>query len=447
MQHSERSSITSLASIFAFRMLGLFMILPVFALYAQSLPDATPVLIGIALGIYGLTQACLQLPFGFLSDRLGRKPIIAIGLLIFIAGSIVAALSQSIEGIIIGRAIQGAGAIGSVTIAFIADLTLEENRTKAMAMVGMTIGTAFMLAMVLGPILNTYIGVPGIFWLTADLACIGLLLLFKLPTPTNTHHQRDAEPIPALFKSMLMNKELLRLDLGIFVLHTVLTALFVVLPLLLQNIAGVPEHNQWMIYLPVLVVAFFTMLPLIIIAEKQRKIRRVYVGAIMLLLLAQLGLFTLPHHTWCIAILLWLFFTAFTALEALLPSLISKIAPAGSKGTAIGIYSTSQFLGIFVGGSVGGWLYGEHQLSGVFGFCIALLALWLLIAAFMKKPQYLATYTLNIGKMDTAQSALLQQRLLNQNGVAEALIDASEGVAYLKIDSQTCDKAALHKYT
>lgn len=448
MNPLERRATLSLAMIFAFRMLGLFMILPVFALYARHLPGATATLIGVALGIYGLTQACLQIPFGMLSDKVGRKPMIVIGMLIFALGSIIAALSHTIEGIIIGRAIQGAGAVGAVIIALVADSTLEQNRTKAMAMMGMTIGLAFVFAMILGPLLNDWIGVSGIFWLTAGLAFLSLLIVWLgVPTPKTLHLQRDAETVPGLLKSMLKNTELLRLDFAIFCLHAILTAIFIVIPVMLQNMAGLPENRQWLLYLPTLLLAFIAMVPFIIIAEKYRKMKGVLIGAIVVLGLTQLGLLSLPHTVGVIGLCLWVFFTAFTLLEASLPSLVSKIAPAGSKGTAMGIYSTSQFLGIFVGGIVSGWLYGQHELSGVFIFCAALAVLWLVVAITMKHPPYVATLLIKVGNIDYSAAQALQQRFLAQPGVAQALVSSEDGIAYLKIDSKIADKEQLQTMT
>lgn len=444
MTPQERRTTSSLALVFAFRMLGLFMILPVFAIYADHLQGANATLIGIALGIYGLTQACLQMPFGLLSDKFGRKPMIIIGMSIFAIGSAIAALSTTIDGVIIGRAIQGAGAVGSVIIALVADLTFEQNRTKAMAGIGMTIGLAFTLAMILGPIFNTWIGVPGIFWLTAGLAIFSILIImFMVPNPKKLHVQRDAETVPALLSRIIRNPELLRLDFAIFSLHAILTAMFIAIPLMLQNDAQLAENRQWLVYLPALILAFISMVPFIIIAEKRRKMKATMIGAIIVLILVQLALIVFPDSVWAIGIILWVFFTAFTLMEASLPSLISKVAPAGSKGTAMGVYSTSQFLGIFVGGSIGGILYGQHQLHGVFIFCAILALLWLISTITMKQPPYLATFMINIGNIDKSAANNLQQRFLAQPGVAEALIDTTDGVAYLKIDSQVADKSQL----
>jgi predicted MFS family arabinose efflux permease len=436
MTTRELRATCALAGIFAVRMLGLFIILPIFSPYAATLPDTTPVLIGLALGIYGLTQACFQIPLGMLSDRVGRKPIIAAGLIIFAGGSMMAAMAHSIAGIIIGRALQGAGAIGSTVIASVADLTLEENRTKAMAIIGSTIGLAFLLAMVLGPILNPWLHLSGIFALTAVLALLGIVILYTLVPTVHTGFHRDAEPIPALFKKLLSNPELLRLDFGICALHAMLTALFIAVPLLLTSMGNFNATQQGYFYLPILVAAFLAMLPFIILAEKHRHMKKVFLGAISLLLIAQLGLLIPSHSLWSIGIDLFLFFTAFTLLEACLPSLVSKFAPAAAKGTATGIYSSAQFLGIFLGGVIGGYAYEHFGMIGVLSFGIALAVIWLILASSMRQPLYLKTILLKIGYLNATQAQALAQHLAQTPGVAEATLVREDGIAYLKIDNK-----------
>lgn len=372
----ERKATFSIAGIFAVRLLGLFMVVPMFSLYASTLKNSTPLLMGIALGCYGLTQALLQIPFGLCSDRYGRKHIIALGLIIFTLGSFGAALSHTIWGMIISRSLQGAGAIGGATNALLADLTSAQNRLKAMAIVGVTIGIAFAAAMVLGPLLASWVNVPGIFWVSSLLGLLGLLILYHwTPTEPRLHH------IPqhnlSLF-TLFFNPLLLPLNFGVLILHALLTATFVVLPTALQNIAGLPEKQQWHVYLPVLLLAFLAMIPFIIAANKKKWSRFIFLCAIALLACAELLLWLLTHSVIGIAIGLWLFFTAFTLLEALLPSLVSKVAPSERKGTALGIYSCCQFIGIFIGGSIGGWLYGHFPVNGVFVANMMLAGIWLL---------------------------------------------------------------------
>lgn len=377
---TESRATLSLASLFALRMLGLFMIVPIFTLYAQHLQHVTPLLMGIALGCYGLTQAVLQIPFGMWSDRVGRKRIIALGLILFGLGSIIAALSHSIWGVIIGRSLQGAGAVGSTTLALLADLTRDEKRTKAMATVGVTIGMSFSLAMFLGPVLNSWISVSGIFWLTALFALIGLVILkMWVPRPEHLTVNPNVETVPANLPMVLRNPQLLRLDLGILLIHAILTATFVVLPIGLQNTAGLVEKQQWWIYLPTLLLGFATAIPMIIIAEKKRLLKQVFLTAISLIILSELLFYFGQHSILTLAVSLWLFFSAFTLLEAILPSAISKAAPKDKRGTAIGVFSSCQFFGIFLGGTLGGWLYGHFNVSGVLIACAAVAVLWLLL--------------------------------------------------------------------
>ncbi len=436
MTPSERKTTFALASIYAFRMLGLFMILPIFSLYINRIPGATPLLMGFALGIYGLTQGVLQIPFGACSDRFGRKPVIIFGLALFMIGSIIAARAHSIQFLILGRGIQGAGAVGSTLTALLADNTTEENRLKAMSSLGMTIGLAFMLALLLGPLLNSWIGLAGIFWFTAGLAGLSIVVLLKfVPTPPGHFLQRDSAAVFKQFKPILTMPELLRLDAGIFCLHALLTALFVVIPLILVDQAGLAENQQWMIYFPVLLIAFVLMLPFIILAEVKRQMRWIFIGAILVLTISQVLLARFHLHPVMIALILVFFFAAFTFLESSLPSLIAKIAPAGSKGTAMGIYSSAQFLGILAGGSFAGFCYGKWGPDSVFALCTGLGLVWLLIALGMKNPRYLSSKTVTICPVETEVAAkALQLKFLEIPGVIEAFVSPQEKTAYLKID-------------
>lgn len=446
MNKQEKRTAFSLAGIYAFRMLGLFMILPIFSLYAEHFHHADLTLIGLALGIYGLTQAILQIPFGMASDRIGRKPVIIIGLLLFAIGSVIAAESHSIYGIIIGRALQGAGAIGSTLTAFVADNVDDENRLKAMSIIGMTIGLSFIIAMILGPILNSLIGLSGIFWLTAVLAIIGIIMITCI-VPAQRKHilHRDAEAVPTHFSKILTMPELLRLDFGIFALHAMLTALFIVIPLLLTHSTGLQPDQQWMLYLPVLILAFIAMVPFIIIAEAKRRMKTIFCGAVILVTSMQFLLWHWHHSIILMAIILFVFFTAFTLLEASLPSLVAKIAPAGRKGTAMGIYSSSQFLGIFVGGTIGGLIFRYFGITSVFLFCGIIGLIWVLLAITMKKPQHLSSKILSIGPVTDEKVAVLKQKLLSISGVADVMICPDEQVAYLKVDKKILAEAELNQ--
>ncbi len=440
MESQEVLAAGSLAAVFSVRLLGLFMIYPVFAEYARHLSGATPATIGIALGIYGLSQGLLQIPFGLMSDRVGRKVMIVIGLILFGIGSVIAAMSTGITGVIIGRVIQGGGAVGSVILALVADLTAEENRTKAMAMVGITIGASFLVALVAGPVVASVAGgVPGIFWLMSGLALVGIAItLFVVPNPREERVRRDAEAVPAMFSRVLRNTELLRLDFGIFALHAMLTASFLVLPNLLRLGGRMPSADQWIIYLPLLLISVVVMVPAIIIAEKYRRMKVVFVSAVAALALSQIMLLLGGANFYVVLAALAVFFSGFNVMEASLPSLITKAAPPEAKGTATGVYSSSQFLGIFVGGVCGGLAHQIGADDGVFLLTAGLALLWLIAAATMARPSYLTTRVLPIGD-SAGDASSLADKLKQVPGVAEAVVMAEERLAYLKVDSKAFD--------
>ena len=448
LSRQEKRAGYALAAIYAVRMLGLFMILPVFTIYAETIPDSTPMLAGIALGVYGLTQGLLQIPFGMLSDKIGRKPVIVGGLLIFALGSLVAAQSDSIYGIILGRALQGSGAIAAALMALAADLSREENRLKIMSFIGVSIGFAFALSMVLGPLLNTYIGMSGLFVFTAVMALLAILVLFTLvPTPDASVFHRDTQMETTALRHVLADAQLLRLDYGIFVLHMVLMASFVAIPLTLQPQAAFDVKEHWKISLPVFLLAVALMVPFIIVAEKKRRMKQVFVGAILALLVAELVLYDAGGSLLELSFALLLFFTAFNLLEASLPSLVSKIAPADRKGTAMGIYSSSQFIGAFVGGWMGGLSYQHWGADGVFLFCGAIVLSWLLLAVTMRNPRYVSTYVLKVGSVAPQEVNLKIAELVAVRGVVEASLAADEGIAYLKVERHALDEDKLLEYS
>jgi MFS family permease len=448
MTRQETHAAGSLAAIFAMRLLGLFMIYPVFLGYAQHLRGSTPEMIGLALGAYGLTQGLLQIPFGLLSDRIGRKVVIGVGLALFAVGSAVAAMSRTIDGVLVGRVLQGTGAVGSVVLALIADLTRDEVRTRAMAMVGVTIGSSFVIAIAAGPVLASVIGVPGIFWLTAGFAMVGIGITFGIvPTPARVTRHRDAEAVPALFARIIRDRELLRLDFAIFSLHAILTACFLSVPVLLASTLHVASTGEWKLYVPVMVVSVALMVPFVIAAEKGRRMKKVFVATILLLAASLAALLAGGGNAVVLVAALVIFFTAFNTMEALLPSLVTKTAPAGAKGTATGIYSSSQFLGIFFGGAVGGWALAAGGDRAVFGFAVAVALVWLVLAVTMRRPGRYRSHVVPLGSAAGQEPGKLAALIEAAPGVVDAVVAAEEGRAYLRIDPDRFDAAAIARIT
>jgi MFS family permease len=446
MNSTELRASASLASIYGLRMLGMFLILPIFAIYAETLPSGkSHLMIGLALGAYGLTQAIFQLPFGIASDRFGRKRVIYVGLVLFVIGSLVAGLADDLPMIILGRCIQGAGAVSAAVTALVADLTREENRTKAMAMIGGTIGITFAMSLILGPVLNNLIGVSGIFLMTAVLAAAAILVVkFVVPDPVVSSFHSDAQAKTGKLKEVLKDTQLLRLNYGIFALHAAQMAMFVVVPFAIKDTSGMQANDHWQIYLPVLVSSFILMLPAIIYAEKKAKLKQVFVGAITMMFVAQLVFAFSINYFWGIVFSLGAYFVAFNVLEASLPSIITKIAPAASKGTAIGVYNTTQSLGVFVGGTVGGYLSHYYGYASVFVFCSVLMALWLIFGLSMQAPPAVKSKMYHLKKISTAKAKTLATKLAALQGVRETVVLADEGMVILKVDMQQgWDEAAV----
>jgi predicted MFS family arabinose efflux permease len=449
MSPIERRATFSIAAIFSTRMLGLFMIFPVFVLFAQEeFANVTGTQIGIAMGIYGLTQALLQIPYGVLSDKYGRKPLVIIGMLVFMFGSIVCAMADSIELMIVGRTIQGMGAVAAVLMATVADLVEEKFRLRAMAVVGITIGLSFTASLALGPFLSSLFGVRGIFWITALIALAGVLLvIYAVPEIKNQSFQREAQADSSQFAEVLKNTELLRLDIGVFILHAMLTAMFIAVPLMMRDEAGLDVLHHWHIYLPVMLLSFLLMVPFIIMAESKGKMKQIFVGAILTISLMQFAFVLLPHGYWWLAIVLLVFFTAFNLLEASLPSLVVKTSPADKKGTASGVYSSSQFMGAAVGGLVGGISYQYYGIEGVFYFTGIIGLIWFIVASYMKNPLPLSIATVALNSaMTTQEIASLTKKMLEDDGIHEVVFKLEESRVFFKIDRQFINEVGLAEY-
>lgn len=394
MSPTELRAGVSLASLFGLRMLGLFLILPVFAVHAPQLAGGNNLtLVGIALGAYGLAQAILQIPFGMASDRFGRKPVIAFGLIVFALGSFLAATATDIHVAIAGRALQGAGAISSVVVALAADLTREEHRTKIMGMIGATIGFTFALSLVAAPLLYARIGMDGLFTLTGVMALGGLAVVYWAVPEVAKPHTKYAGPAPSL-RQVLVNPELARLNFGIFSLHLVQMAMFVVLPAALIE-AGLPLAAHWKVYLPVVLVSFALMMPPILYADRRNRPQVVMGGAVALMLAVQAGL-VFAQGIAALVVLLLFFFAAFNVLEAMLPSLVSRIAPERARGSAIGIYNTTQTLGLFAGGLAGGWMAKHFGAASVYTLGAVLMLVWLVLVAGMRPVNAAGGRTLSV---------------------------------------------------
>lgn len=447
MNALEQRSVVALASVYAMRMLGLFMVMPVFMLLGRDLQGATPALLGLAIGAYGLSQAVLQVPFGLLSDRVGRKRMIYIGLLLFAAGSFLAASTGSIYVVIAGRILQGAGAIASVLMALLSDLTREEERTKAMATVGISIGLSFSVSLVLGPMLGSVWGLSGIFYVTSALALVALVVVAKVvPAPHSQKASADTHPARQMLGRVLTDGRLLRLDFGIFALHFALTSLFLVFPTMLQDQLGLASQSHWWFYLTVMVTSFFAMVPFIIVGEKKRKMKPVLCSAIALLALAAMALTAVGHSLWSAWAVLFLFFMAFNLLEASLPSLISKEAPAASKGTAMGVYSTSQFFGAFLGGALGGYLLQAFGVEGVLWLMAGGLSVWLLVALSMPAPSYTTSLVVRLRETLGVSLDEVDACLRRVPGVQDVVIVEEAATAYLKVDRQDFSEDQLARF-
>jgi MFS family permease len=448
MSPHELRAGASLAGVFGLRMLGLFLILPVFAVHAPQLAGGDNLtLVGLALGAYGLAQAALQIPFGIASDRWGRKPVIYIGLLVFAAGSFLAAFADSIWTTIAGRTLQGAGAISSVVVALAADLTREQHRAKAMAMIGAMIGFTFAFSLVGAPVLYQAIGMGGLFALTGVLALAALWVVRDLVPEVPLRAHLRPEGSAGLLREAVLHPELLRLNVGIFVLHLVQMAMFVVVPPLLVS-SGLALSAHWKLYLPVVLLSFALMVPPVLYADRRNRARPVLIGAVWLLVAVQAGLGAAGQGIVALAVLLLVFFAAFNVLEALLPSLVTRIAPAHARGAAIGAYNTTQTLGLFFGGLLGGWVANHFGTAAVFALCAALAALWLVVAAGMSAPRAAPVNELSHLTFSIASGvelAGLREALAQVPGVREAEVLEHERIARLKVVPGQWDEGSVRR--
>ncbi|MEC8080811.1 MAG: MFS transporter [Pseudomonadota bacterium] len=441
----ERRSVLALAMVYLFRMLGLFLIMPVISVAADGLEGADAALIGAAIGIYGFTQASLQIPMGMLSDKLGRKRVILFGLLLFALGSIICAHADSIATLIIGRAVQGAGAIASTLMALLSDVTKEQNRTKAMAMVGISIGASFMLSLILGPVLFQWVGLAGLFYLSFAFSIVGMgLIVWAVPNVTEHTFKRDTTPSLVALKDVLRNGRLRFLNISVFLLHGSLTALFVAIPSLLIHRYGLSLGQHSILYLLVMGAAFVLMLPLVIAAEAKGLMKHVLTIVITIIGLATVAM-EWASNVWLFGVTVCLFFVAFNTLEATLPSVVSKLAPVGYRGTAMGVFSTHQFMGAFVGGAGGGWLLQNTSMTMLFSIIGGFWLLWAVVSAWQPAPKQVTSMAFSVVAHTKDDVQQLTEEIMAIQGVEDMQIFMDEQTAYLKVDKKQLDKAALQR--
>ena len=434
MTATERRATFGLGAVFALRMFGMFMVLPVLTTYGMALHGASESLIGLAIGIYGLMQALFQIPVGLLSDKFGRFPLIIGGLLLFLLGSVVAACADSIWGIIIGRALQGAGAISAAVMALLSDLTREQHRTKAMATMGLTIAMSVMVAFGLGPILTHVLDISGLFWVTVASAIFAIGLLWIVPTPNRVlKHNLNNHSVKAQFAEVLKIGDINRLHLAIFALHLSMTAMFTLLPHQFHDVLGLTVAQQGFVYLPLLLLGFIIAVPLIIIAEKKRQMRAVFLASLATLVAGLVFLAVASQTIVGLIVGLAVYYIGFNSLEATIPSWISKRAPVANKATAMGINSSAQFLGAFVGGAMGGILLTKPMwLSWTVLAIVTVIALLFILP--IASPPYLTSLTITL-PTDIDTTAWSQQ-ILAIDGVDEIVMMPKENIAYLKLDKE-----------
>ena len=441
--HEWRAS-TTLSGVYALRMLGMFLVLPVLAMYAASLSGAedNKTLVGLAMGIYGLTQALLQLPLGIASDKFGRKKTIYAGLVVFAAGSFLAAAADTLPLLVAARAIQGAGAVSAAVTALLADLTRDGVRTRAMAMIGLSIGLTFSVSLVVAPMIADVVGVRGLFLLTGILtvASIGVVA-FMTPDPEVSKLHEDTQAQPARIGEVLKNRQLLNLDFGIFALHAAQMALFTALPFAMTQL-GLEKIQHWKVYLPSTVAGLVVMVPLIIIGETRNRLKQVFILGIVCIAAAQIGLLSGMHSIWLITVYLIVYFIGFNVLEASLPSMVSKIAPSDLKGTAMGVYNTMQSVGLFAGGAAGGLLFQKYGFVGVFAFCSTLMLLWLILAVLSPAPKPVKNLSYPVGSVWQGNQEGLYRVLSELEGVEDISFSFDRQTVYIKVLQKGFDQAA-----
>ena len=446
---NERKAVFSLAGIFSLRMFGLFMLLPVLAIYTHSLEGSTPFLTGLALGTYGLTQALLQIPFGILSDRFDRKKVISIGLLVFAAGSLAAGWSDSIEGLIIGRAIQGAGAVSAAIMALTSDLTRSSQRTKAMALIGVSIGFTFMLSLVTAPLLQASVGVDGMFFLVSVLAILAIGVLYRwVPEAQRAIKTESNLSSGKQLLEAIKNPRLAQLNLGILISHMLLTCLFLVVPGIFVEQGGYALEQHWKLYIPVLLLSVFGMVPLVKGAGYPHWILVSFRSAVAIMgcgfALLFVGYSYPVSFYWFVAGLV-VFFAGFNALEAILPSLASQQVASRNRGTAMAVYNTFQFFGVFLGGILGGLVLEKLQITGVFTFSVLAALCWLLLTVVLPKFGVTRSISVDLSDYNISRRGELIDRISALNGIKDVSIVSGETVAYLEVDDVLYDDAELQQ--
>ncbi len=443
MNQQELGAAFAIGCLYLVRMLGLFMVLPVLPLAVEEIPAATPLLIGLAIGVYGLSQAVLQIPLGFLSDRFGRKPVIAAGLILFVTGSFVAGAADDVYTLILGRFLQGCGAIASTLLALMSDLTRVNQRSKSMAIIGIAIASSFGLSLVLGPLIAGSFGLSGIFYLTGALGLFGIvLLLVSIPTPTVMTNNLDSSVQLDTLAAALRNASLWRLNISIFCLHLLLVSGFSIFPLLFEA-AGVTKTNeQGLYYLAALVLSFVLMIPLMLLSDRMTDSRPMVLAMVGLCFAAFLLLSLLPGY-YAILAGVTLFFMGFNLLEVVLPAQVSKLSPAGSRGTSMGVYTSSQFLGIFAGGLVSGWILMRYDISALLMVNMVITAAWFLVCLTFPRLGAIGNRTIQLSNLDSESALERVAALLSVDGVIDAVVLGSEQVAYLKVDEQRIDDEQL----